>query len=293
MLLLAGTVPDVGLPLIYGRVRIKEDRFFIGEKSFCLHRGTPSMIGAVATVCRLLGLEEPYCVLAGDIGKGDGSKLVYDCLAENISLLNPTVCSFHYIMPDLAFHERLWEALKNLEEKPFLIADAGYMYIAKMSGKADFYDLFTPDLGELAFLADEKSPHPFYTRGFIFHRPDEIEDFIAKVYKTKNTPRFLLVKGFTDFICENGIILKKVDEPDVEALECIGGTGDTITGMVAALVYSGYQPSEACHVSAVANRIAGELANPTPATQVMEIIRCIPEALRTVIDAELHSFSPL
>jgi NAD(P)H-hydrate repair Nnr-like enzyme with NAD(P)H-hydrate dehydratase domain len=282
MLLLAGTIPDPGLPLIYGRVRIKDGRLFIGERSFYLNRGTPSMIGTATTVCQIMGLEEPYCVIAGDIGKGDGSKLVYNYLTENIHTLKPTVCSFHYIMPDLMLHYKLFSALKNIEAKPFLIADAGYMYIAKMSGNADFYDLFTPDLGELAFLADENSPHPFYTRGFIFHRPDEVEDFITKAYKTNGTPRFLLVKGHTDFICENGRVLKMIDEPNIEALECIGGTGDTITGMVAGLIYGGHQPLDACYISAMANRIAGSLANPTPATQVMDVIQCIPEALKTL-----------
>jgi NAD(P)H-hydrate repair Nnr-like enzyme with NAD(P)H-hydrate dehydratase domain len=52
--------------------------------------------------------------------------------------------------------------------------------------------------------------------------------------------------------------------------------------MVAALIYAGYQPLDACHISAMVNRIAGSLANPTPATQVMEIIRHIPEALKTL-----------
>ena len=37
---------------------------------------------------------------------------------------------------------------------------------------------------------------------------------------------------------------------------------------------------EAAMVAARTNRLAGSYAHPTPATQVMEIIRCIPEALR-------------
>jgi NAD(P)H-hydrate repair Nnr-like enzyme with NAD(P)H-hydrate dehydratase domain len=282
MLLLAGTIPDKELPLIHGRARLDKGRFFIDDKCFCLHRGTSSMIGTAITICQHQGLEEPYCVVAGDIGRGQGSRLVYKYLTENISALNPSVCSFHYIMPDLVLHKELYEALRHTERRPFLIADAGYMYIAKMSGLAGFYDLFTPDVGELAFLADERSPHPFYTRGFIFHRPEDVEGFIFRAYKGKNSPRFLLVKGATDFICEDGEIIERIDKPDVDVLECIGGTGDTITGMVAALIYSGCKPQEACYIAAVANRVAGSLANPTPATQVLEIIRCIPEALKKV-----------
>jgi ADP-dependent NAD(P)H-hydrate dehydratase / NAD(P)H-hydrate epimerase len=52
-----------------------------------------------------------------------------------------------------------------MNRRPILIADAGFMYAAKMSGQAACYDFFTPDVGELAFLADEMAPHPFYTRG--------------------------------------------------------------------------------------------------------------------------------
>ena len=285
MLLLAGSVPDTELRLVHGRVSLKEERFFVGEEAFSLNRGTPSMIGTAAIVCRVLGINEPYCVLAGDTGRGGGSKLIYNFLKEKLKDLKPTVCAFHYIMPDLVSHEHVFSALKKLQKKPFLIADAGYMYIAKMSGRADFYDLFTPDVGELAFLADENSPHPFYTRGFIFHRTEEVEDFILRAYKSKNAPRFLLVKGFTDFICEEGRVLKKVNSPDIDVLECIGGTGDTITGMTAALISAGHQPSDACYISAAANRLAGALADPTPATQVREIIRCIPEALKIVLHA--------
>ena len=53
--------------------------------------------------------------------------------------------------------------MKSLGKKPILVADAGSMYVAKAGGDAPFYDVFTPDLGETAFLADEKAMHPMYT----------------------------------------------------------------------------------------------------------------------------------
>ena len=58
-------------------------------------------------------------------------------------------------------------ALEEWKRRPIVVADAGFMYAAIMSGYAASYVLFTPDVGELAFLADEKAPHPFYTRGYI------------------------------------------------------------------------------------------------------------------------------
>ncbi|MFO7970579.1 MAG: sugar kinase, partial [Desulfobacterales bacterium] len=63
-----------------------------------------------------------------------------------------------------------------MDPRPTLIADAGFMYAAKMSGLSEAYELFTPDAGELAFLADEEAPHPFYTRGFILHEENLIPD---------------------------------------------------------------------------------------------------------------------
>jgi NAD(P)H-hydrate repair Nnr-like enzyme with NAD(P)H-hydrate dehydratase domain len=66
-------------------------------------------------------------------------------------------------------------------------------------------------------------------------------------------------------------------------MEAIGGTGDTLTGIVAALVTAGYEINTAAILAARTNRMAGHLAQPTPATQVLEIIRRIPAALEMVL----------
>ena len=63
----------------------------------------------------------------------------------------------------------------------------------------------------------------------------------------------------------------------------MGGTGDTLTGIAAALIESGMEISNAAIVAAKANRLAGYYARPTPATQVIEIIRRIPEALEEIL----------
>jgi ADP-dependent NAD(P)H-hydrate dehydratase / NAD(P)H-hydrate epimerase len=60
------------------------------------------------------------------------------------------------------------------------------MYAAKMSGQAPSYDVFTPDMGELAFLADESAPHPFYTRGFILHEENRAPELIKRAYQHEN-----------------------------------------------------------------------------------------------------------
>ncbi len=69
-------------------------------------------------------------------------------------------------------------------------------------------------------------------------------------------------------------------EPDVPLLEPIGGTGDTITGLVAAFTYAGLKPHEAAIIAARANRTAGQYAGVTPATKVKEDIARFPDVFK-------------
>ena len=155
-----------------------------------------------------------------------------------------------------------------------------------MSGQSSKYDLFTPDAGELAFLADEKAPHPFYTRGFILQEEDRVPELISRAYTNSNAARFLLVKGKKDYLADSNGVQAMIESPLEEAMEAIGGTGDTLTGIVAALIESGINIKEASIIGARVNRLAGSLAKPTPATQVMEIIRHIPGALLEILRKE-------
>jgi len=174
--------------------------------------------------------------------------------------------------------------LQDMEKKPVLIADAGFMYAAKMSGAAPSYDLFTPDAGELAFLADENAPHPFYTRGFILHTDNPVMDLVHRAYAHDNAARFLLVKGAVDYVMNREGELSRVDGPSHEAMEAIGGTGDTLTGIVAALISTGMNIPEAAFTAARANRVAGRYSAPTPATQITDIILQIPRAVEFVLN---------
>jgi NAD(P)H-hydrate repair Nnr-like enzyme with NAD(P)H-hydrate dehydratase domain len=69
-----------------------------------------------------------------------------------------------------------------------------------------------------------------------------------------------------------------------EAMEAMGGTGDTLTGIVSALIASGMDTLEAAVLAAKINRLAGHYARPTPASQVMEIITHIPRAMEEVLE---------
>ncbi len=284
MLALIGTVPEEDFPLVSGTAMLKGDRLSLEGHETPVNRGTPALIAAAVMACDTLGLSMPFSFLVGDEGVGHGSRKLYEHLKTQLPAMGAKVIAFHYLQPDVDWHNRILLALEEKGKLPVLIADAGYMYAAKMSGFAPCYDLFTPDIGELAFLADEIAPHPFYTRGFILHEEDNVPSLIKKAFEGKNAAKTLLIKGSKDYICTRERILATVDTPRVETLEPIGGTGDTMTGMVAALIHGGYSVARAATMAARANRLAGKLAKPTPATQVAEIIKEIPKALEAVLD---------
>lgn len=282
MILLVGAIPIRDLPLSLSRISLCEQGVIINGRVLDIDRGTATVLTVVCTICQEFGLENPMALVAGDMGTRDGSMKIYDYLAENLSELDVSVLTFHYIMPDIKKNKEVLEKIGSMKKRPVLIADAGSMYVAKAGGDSSYYDVFTPDVGEVAYLADEKAPHPTYTRGFIFHLEDDVPELIRRAYESKNAAHILFVKGEVDYICQDGEILEKISEPNIEELEPIGGTGDTITGMISGLIYAGKSPIEACRIAGRVNRRAGELSNPTPATQIKDIIKYIPAALREV-----------
>jgi hypothetical protein len=283
MLAVVGTVPDENFPLIEGHARLENDMLLVEGRGITVNRGTPALIAAAVVAGSILGNDLPYTYLVGDIGTGKGSRRLYEHLVKHLPKKTFEVMTFHYLQPDVDWHNRVLFALEEMNPRPVLIADAGFMYAAKMSGQAGAYDLFTPDAGEIAFLADEEAPHPFYTRGFILHEDNRVPELIARAYEHDNAARCLLVKGKRDFIANRYGILSTVDEPLVEALEPVGGTGDTVTGIVSALVASGMDVEKAAVLAARVNRLAGLYANPTPATQVIGLIEHIPKAMSEIL----------
>jgi len=286
MLAVVGTVPDPEFPLLAGKVTLENGNISIQGRSVAVNRGTPALLAAAAKVGEALGQEEPFGYLVGDIGRGEGSQQLYKYLAKHLSQTDFHIIAFHYIQPLIGWHNRILSVIEKMKKRPILVADAGYMYVAKMSGRANAYDLFTPDVGELAFLADEVAPHPFYTRGFLLHEENHVPDLIARAYAHGNAPQYLLVKGRKDYLANKEGIQAIIDEPMEEAMEAIGGTGDTLTGIVAALSAAGMNIQEAAIVAARTNRLAGTYAHPTPATQVRDIIQYIPKALREILSGK-------
>ena len=284
MLCIAGTVPADDFPLMEGEVELRGEQLRIGASLVTVNRGTPALLAAAVKAADALGQRAPFAFLVGDTGTGKGSRRLYAHMTDVLPRSSFQTIAFHYILPIVHWHKKIQAVLGELTPRPRLIADAGFMYGAKMSGEASLYDLFTPDVGELAFLADEEAPHPFYTRGFILHEDNRVPDLIVRAFKHRNAARYLLVKGKKDYLADERGILETVDSPDEESLEAIGGTGDTLTGLVSVLIDAGMNMREAAVAAMRANRLAGRYAQPTPATQIVEIIRHIPQALRQVLE---------
>ncbi|WP_165177466.1 NAD(P)H-hydrate dehydratase [Desulfovibrio sp. ZJ369] len=285
MWLITGTLPDPDFAIhpdaVQARSRVESNALILPDgRAVPVQRGTAALAATALLACEAYGFPLPGLLLAGDTGQGTGSRRIYAWLVTHLAKLAPAGLTFHYLFPDLDWHNRVLMALQALERKPMLAADAGFMYVAKMSGYADAYDLFTPDLGELAFLADEKAPHPFYTRGFLLAEEDNVPELLQRARRHGNCPSHMIVKGSTDYIVCNGEIAARVSQPSVPAMECIGGTGDLVTGLATAFLAGGVPLCRAAEAAARAARLLAWECAPTPSTQVGELIRRLPPVLR-------------
>jgi hypothetical protein len=285
MLVICGALPIKDSPLIVARPKLQNGFLALGTLQVPCTMGTAAMVSTAIIACEYLGVEGPTWVTAGDIGKGDGSRLMYDYLADNLPKINVDVLCFHYIMPMLTPMRKVVDAVRNCQKRPLLIADAGGIYAAKAAGLATEFDVFTPDAGEMAFLADPKATHPAYMGRHLFESDtQDIPKLIQEAYKYNNAPKILMVKNPVDHIAKNGQIIATINEPNIPTLEPIGGTGDTIAGMISALVSAGYDPCVATIVAAKTNRMAGKFANPKTRTKICEIITQIPKVFDQYLD---------
>jgi len=289
MLAIIGTVPDENFPLATGKISLKNNQIYIQGKKLPVGRGTMALMAAAIKTCEAIDIELPFGFLVGDTGLGKGSRYLYDYLTKNLTHYDFNTITFHYLQPDVDWHNRIFFTIQEMGKQPILIADAGFMYAAKMSGQARKYDLFTPDTGELAFLADEKAPHPFYTRGFILHEKKQVPELIERAYKYENAASCVLIKGQPDQVADKKGIFTTVDHPVMEAMEAIGGTGDTLTGVVSALIESGMEIKEAAPAACLINRLAGYYSKPTCASQIADIVTQIPRSVAEVISLSTSS----
>ena len=281
---IVGTLPDPDFALcpagLEGQSTVSHGLLHLPDgQTVSVQRGTAALAATAILACEVLGVAPPRLLLAGDPGSGAGSRAIYAWLEQNLAHLAPKGLTFHYLFPDLDWHNRVLMAVQALAAPPVMVADAGFMYVAKMSGYADAYDLFTPDLGELAFLADEKAPHPFYTRGFLLAQEDDVPPLLQRARDHGNCPKNMIIKGSKDYIVLDGHIAATVDAPSVASMECIGGTGDLVTGLATAFLCAGACMAEACTAAARMARLLAQHCAPNPGTQIGALIEKLPDAL--------------
>jgi NAD(P)H-hydrate repair Nnr-like enzyme with NAD(P)H-hydrate dehydratase domain len=281
MLLICGTVPLIDLPLTLGEAQFEGEKLFINEREIPCTQGTAALISAACVTAAYCKTSAPRVAVAGDNGSGTGSRLIYDYLNYNLTSVSPDILLLHYILPVMGLMKKVCAAAGKCPTKPVMIADASSMYAAKAAGLAPEFDIFTPDLCEMAFLADANAIHPAYISRHLFSAEiAQAQELIAAAYKHKSAAKTMLIKGATDLVVEDGKIICKISEPDIPALEAIGGTGDTISGMIGAFIGSGMSHREAVIAAAKANRKAGVYARVTPATKICQVVAALPAALK-------------
>ena len=289
MLLIVGTVPDRDFPLTVGRALPDGDALRVDGRRVEVNRGTPALAGAAVRACSLFGMDPPIACLAGDTGLGHGSRLIYRHLFDHLGGIvsgEGDVLVFHYLQPEVDGHSMVMAAVEGLASNPLLVADAGFMYAAKMAGAADRYDLFTPDAGgNCPFWPTKRLPTHSTPGAFSWTMGTTPRSGSNGPTPMETRPRHLLVKGARDLVASRDGVLHTVAEPSIEALEAIGGTGDTVTGMAAALMAHGLPVPEAARVAAQANRLAAWEATPTPATSIAEIVSHIGRGLEMALEA--------
>ncbi len=280
-LLVVATYPVVEGPVLEGPVSIESDGgIAVGGTRVPSSQGTSAMLGAAAQVAAHLGTPPPHALVAGDIGRGDGTRAVYGRLAEAVKRIGPSVIAFHYMQPVMALMRSAVHELAEIAPDTLLVADAGGMYAAKAAGLATRFELMTPDVGEVGFLADPEVTHPAYVSHYLFGNDgfDPVA-LAATAHETGGASRVLLIKGVRDHIAEHGVIVEVVEEPCVPELEAIGGTGDTVAGLASAFLAAGFPTVDAARCASLANREAGRAMGATPAMHASDLVAALPGVL--------------
>ena len=182
-------------------------------------QGTAALLAAACQTSAHLGTAPPYALIAGDIGRGDGTRAAFKLLAEAVARARPAVLVFHYMQPIMTLMRHALAELAEVCPDALLVADAGGMYAAKAAGLASHFELMTPDVGEIGFLADPKATHPAYVAHHLFGTSEfDPVQLSGIAYEEGGSSRVLLVKGERDYIVEAGTIVATVEEPSVPAL---------------------------------------------------------------------------
>ncbi len=192
-----------------------------------------------------------------------------------INLLNMAKATFigPGIGRDTKMRDLLKEVLPKLD-KPMVIDADALTLIAEFNLPIPKGAILTPHTGEMARLFNEETPKKITM------------DYLKKCqeYAQKNEI-VLVLKGGPTFIFDNDDTIKV--NPTGDPGMATAGSGDVLTGLLAALLAQGLQPSDAAMLGVYIHGLAGEHASEelTPYCMVAsDIIDCFPIAF---------SFSPV
>ena len=129
--LIVGTVPKEDSPLYQGPCELNGGLLHLEGLAAPVARGTPALLATACLASRILGSDPPEALLVGDTGRGEGSLRIYRHLFETIANLPADLLVFHYLQPDVDWHNRIYWKLEERNKRPLLVADAGYMYVGQ------------------------------------------------------------------------------------------------------------------------------------------------------------------
>jgi len=153
------------------------------------------------------------------------------------------------IGPGLGLHRETEEAVREIiriaEEHriPILLDADGLKAFASSKRRLETPAVLTPHLGEYAILTGEKPPSDLEKKG----------DHVRKTAENLNA--VILLKSHTDIISDGfRVKFNFTGNPGMT----VGGTGDVLSGIVAALLAQGIDPFEAAVAGAFINGAAGD-----------------------------------
>lgn len=256
---IVGTVPFEGEELRAGEAILEDGLLIVSDLRIPCGMGTAAAASAMAVTLEYLGEAPPIAVIIGDTGKSGASSKLYEYVEREIIKSSLKTLTMHYMMPNIKSMRKISAEARKTSPVPFIIADAGSMYAIKAGGISSDIGLMTPDLSELAFMADKDASHPAYIARHLFDTSSsDPEELLMKALDIKAVPNILIIKGKTDYVVQNGKIVCRINQPDNPEMEAIGGTGDTITGSVSALISAGFDPVKAAVIALKVNRLAGK-----------------------------------
>jgi NAD(P)H-hydrate epimerase len=170
---------------------------------------------------------------------------------ENIPTLKTYIETVNAVAlgPGLGLHPETREAVKAIIEavesakKPLLLDADGLKAFAEFKRKSNVPLVLTPHAGEYAILTGDKVP-------------EDLKEKASKVQKTAaELGAVVLLKGATDIIAdEKRFKLNFTGNPGMT----VGGTGDVLSGIVAAFLAQQADPFEAAVAGAFINGAAGD-----------------------------------